>query len=57
MNLVVGHHEGDDAETPEYAKKLMKMEITMLKVMECRGFRASLPARWVEVLGQENTLE
>ena len=42
-----------EAETPKYAKKQMKSEITMLKGMDRWGFRASSPAGLAEVLGQE----
>ena len=46
-----------EAETPKYAKKQMKREITMPKGMDRWGFWASSPAGLEEVLGQENTLE
>ena len=46
-----------DAETPEYARKPMKMEITMLKGIERCGFGASFPAGEVEVLKSGKTLE
>ena len=41
------------AETPKYAKKQIKSEITMPKGMDRWGFRASSPAGLEEVLGQE----
>ena len=44
------------AETPEYAKKQMKIVIAMLQGMERWGFRASTTAEREEVLGHENTL-
>ena len=42
-----------EAETPKYAKKQMKREITMPKGMDRWGFWASSPAGLEEVLDQE----
>ena len=44
------------AETPEYARKQMKIVIKMLQGMERRGFRASSSATVMEVPCQESIL-
>ena len=44
------------AETPKCARKQMKIVIKMLQGMERRGFKASSPAKVMEVPCQESIL-